>query len=169
MDILDFPALRQRRHRAIGATSAAVVATAIAGSLATDTSSPWYRSLTKPAIQPPAWVFPVAWTGLYASIAAIAGRSLADLQERGDTAEYQELRNALAANLALNAGWSALFFKGHQPGPATLETGMLAISSADLARRNIAVNKRRGAFLLPYAAWTAFATVLTGTIWYQNR
>ena len=46
---------------------------------------------------------------------------------------------------------------------------MLAISSADLARRNIAVNKRRGAFLLPYAAWTAFATVLTGTIWYQNR
>ena len=80
-----------------------------------------------------------------------------------------ELRNALAANLALNAGWSALFFKGHQPGPATLEAGVLAISSADLARRNIAVNKRRGAFLLPYAAWTAFATVLTGTIWHQNR
>ncbi|QGU03349.1 TspO/MBR family protein [Corynebacterium comes] len=169
MSFLNLSTPTQRRYRTIGATSAAVIATAVAGSLATDTSSSWYRSLTKPSIQPPAWVFPVAWTGLYASIAAVAGRSLADLRESGDTAEYQALRNALAANLTLNAGWSALFFKGHQSGLATLEAGALAISSADLARRTMAVSRSRGAFLLPYAAWTTFATVLTGTIWYQNR
>lgn len=169
MSILDLPTPEPRRYRTIGATSAAVVATAVAGSLATDTSSPWYRTLTKPSIQPPAPVFPVAWTGLYASIATVVGRTLADLQESDDTARYRELRNALAANLALNAAWSALFFKGHQPGTAAIEAGVLAISSADLARRTMSVNRRRGAFLLPYAAWTAFATVLTGTIWYQNR
>lgn len=33
----------------------------------------------------------------------------------------------------------------------------------------MAVNRGRGAWLVPYAAWTAFATVLTGTIWYLNR
>lgn len=169
MSIFNLPALRKPRHRTIGATSAAVAATAVAGSLATDTSSSWYRSLTKPAIQPPGWVFPVAWTGLYASIATVVGRNLADLQERGETARYRELRNALAANLVLNAGWSALFFKGHQASPATVEAGLLAASSADLTRRNMAVDRGRGAFLLPYAAWTAFATVLTGAIWYRNR
>lgn len=164
-----FDTRKQRRYRAIGATSAAVLGTAVVGSLATDTSSSWYRALNKPSIQPPAWVFPFAWTGLYTSIAAVVGRDLADLQERGETAEYQALRKALVSNLVLNAGWSALFFKGKQSGPAAIEAGVLAASSADLARRSMAVNRRRGAFLLPYVAWTSFATVLTGTIWYQNR
>lgn len=39
-----------QRWRIIGTTSAAVVGTAITGSLATDTSSTWYRRLNKPAI-----------------------------------------------------------------------------------------------------------------------
>ncbi|MBD8031230.1 tryptophan-rich sensory protein [Corynebacterium sp. Sa1YVA5] len=158
-----------QRWRIIGTTSAAVVGTAITGSLATDTSSTWYRRLNKPAIQPPSWVFPVAWTALYVDIATVVGRSLADLKERGDEAEYSELRTSLAINLVLNAGWSALFFKGKAPGPATVEAAALAVSSADLVRRSRAANPTSGAFLLPYAAWTAFATVLTATIWYQNR
>ena len=162
-----------QRWRIIGTTSAAVVGTAITGSLATDTSSTWYRRLNKPAIQPPAWVFPVAWTALYVDIATVVGHSLADLKERGasaeNAAEHSELRTALAINLVLNAGWSALFFKGKAPGPATVEAAVLAASSADLVRRSRTVNPTRGAFLLPYAAWTAFATVLTATIWYQNR
>jgi translocator protein len=162
-------ARRQRRWRTIGTTSAVVIGTAVVGSVATDTSTPWYRSLTKPAIQPPAWVFPVAWTGLYASIAAVAGQSLADLQERGKETEYAALQKALATNLALNASWSILFFTGKQPGPAVIEAGALAASSADLTRRAMAVEKSRGAFLLPYVAWTSFATVLTGAIWWQNR
>ncbi|RSZ63933.1 tryptophan-rich sensory protein [Corynebacterium hylobatis] len=162
-------ARRQSRYRTIATTSAAVIGTAVIGSVATDTSTPWYRSLTKPAIQPPAWVFPVAWTGLYASIAAVVGRSLADLQERDQQAEHAELQKALALNLALNASWSILFFKVEQPGPATIEAGALAASSADLARRAMAVEKSRGAFLLPYVGWTTFATVLTGAIWWQNR
>ncbi|EEW49042.1 hypothetical protein HMPREF0290_2413 [Corynebacterium efficiens YS-314] len=31
------------------------------------------------------------------------------------------------------------------------------------------MNPTRGVFLLPYTAWTTFATVLTATIWHQNR
>lgn len=159
----------QQRWRIIGATGAAVMGTAITGSLATDTSSTWYRRLTKPAIQPPAWVFPVAWTALYVDIATVVGQSLADLKERGDDADHDALRKALAINLVLNAGWSALFFKGKALAPATVEAAALAVSSADLVRRSRSVNPTRGALLLPYAAWTTFATVLTATIWYQNR
>lgn len=171
----------QQRWRIIGTTGAAVAGTAIVGSLATDTSSTWYRHLSKPAIQPPAWVFPVVWTALYVDIATVVGRSLAELKERthdldgdlpGDlhaAADYEKLRTALAINLVLNAGWSALFFKGKALGPSTMEAVVLAASSADLVRRSRAVNPTRGALLLPYAVWTAFATVLTATIWYQNH
>lgn len=165
----DLDAPKQRRYRTIGATSAAVVATSVVGTIATDTSSAWYQGLTKPAIQPPGWLFPLAWTSLYIDIATVVGQSLADLERQGKTSEYRALRQSLAANLALNAGWSALFFKGKQSGAATFEAAALAVSSADLVRRSMAVDSRRGAFLSPYAAWTAFATVLTGAIWYRNR
>ena len=159
----------QDRSRIIGATTVAVVGTAVLGSAATDTRSSWYRTLRKPSFQPPGWVFPVAWTALYADIVAVVGQSLADLHEQGADAEYEDLKKALAANIALNAGWSLLFFRGRRPGLATVEAAALAASSADLTRRAMAVNRGRGAWLLPYAAWTAFATVLTGTIWYVNR
>lgn len=157
------------RWRIIGGTSAAVAGTALIGSIATDTNTAWYKALVKPAIQPPGWVFPVAWTALYIDIATVVGRSLADLDDHGEDADYRALCKALAANLVLNAGWSALFFKGKQSGIATVEAAALAVSSADLVRRTMEVDRRRGALLLPYAAWTTFATVLTGTIWYQNR
>lgn len=146
-----------------------IIGNAVLGSAATDTTSRWYRRLRKPSFQPPGWVFPVAWTALYADMAAVVGQSLADLQEQGRNAEYEDLKKALAANVALNAGWSLLFFRGRQPGLATIEAAALAASSADLTRRSMAVNRGRGAWLVPYAAWTAFATVLTGTIWYLNR
>ena len=159
----------ENRTRIIGATSAAVLGNAIVGTLATDTSSWWYRALRKPAIQPPAWVFPVAWTLLYVDTATVVGQSLADLDERGETEEYEALNKALGANIVLNAGWSALFFQGKRPGLATIEAGVLAASTADLVRRSRAVNRKRGTWLAPYAAWTAFATVLTGAIWWANR
>ncbi|MDO5512072.1 TspO/MBR family protein [Corynebacterium sp.] len=159
----------QNRTRIIGATTVGVIGNAVLGSAATDTTSWWYRTLRKPAFQPPGWVFPVAWTALYADMAAVVGQSLAELHEQGDHAEYEDLKKALAANVALNAGWSLLFFRGQRPGLATIEAAALAASSADLTRRCLAVNPRRGAWLAPYAAWTAFATVLTGTIWYLNR
>lgn len=159
----------QDRSRIIGATTVGVIGNAVLGSAATDTKSWWYRTLRKPAIQPPSWLFPVAWTALYVDMAAVVGQSLADLNEQGRDAEYEDLKKALAANIALIAGWSLLFFRGHRAGLATLEAAALAASSADLTRRSMAVNQKRGAWLMPYAAWTAFATVLTGTIWYLNR
>lgn len=160
---------KQRRYRTIGLTSAAVLTTAAVGSAATDTSSAWYTSLRKPVIQPPGWGFPLAWTALYIDIATVVGQTLADLEEQDRVVEHKKLRDALAVNLVLNTGWSILFFTGKKAGTATLEAAALAASSAGLVQKTMAVDSRRGACLLPYAAWTAFATVLSGTIWYQNR
>ena len=153
-----------RWSKTFWATTAGVAATAVVGSLATKPNSTWYKTLKKPAFQPPAWLFPVAWTALYADIAAIGSLSIADLGEQGRTKEQRAYIAALAANLVLNAGWSILFFDRKKLGPATVESIALAASTADLVRRSGKVSKEKAVVLAPYAGWTAFAAVLTGTI-----
>lgn len=62
----------------LGATSLAVAAAAGAGSLAGAKADPrWYARLRQPAYQPPGAAFPLAWTTLYADIAATSRGALA--------------------------------------------------------------------------------------------
>lgn len=159
----------QARYKTLGKTIAAVGANAFFGNLATKPDTAWYRALRKPWFQPPKWVFPVAWTALYTDIAAVTGLTLADLEEQGREAEYEDLKQALLTNIILNFGWSFLFFTAKKPFLATIEAGALAYSSAGLVRRAWDVNETRGKALLPYALWTAFATALTFGLWRRNR
>ncbi|HIW28746.1 MAG TPA: tryptophan-rich sensory protein, partial [Candidatus Luteococcus avicola] len=71
-------------------------------------------------------------------------------------------------NLVLNGGWSWVFWQARQLGAATGVAAALAASSADLVRR-VGKRRERGVILAPYAAWTAFATVLTAELWRRNR
>ncbi|PZR54304.1 tryptophan-rich sensory protein [Xylanimonas oleitrophica] len=138
------------------------LAGAVAGSVASarGTRSRWYRRLRKPAIQPPGAVFPVVWSALYA---AVAGASLV-AQAHGDAASRSSYRAALAVNMTLNAGWCWTFFVWHRLGASVVVSGALAVSSADLARRAAATSTGAGAALVPYAGWTAFATVLADAV-----
>ena len=158
----------RRWRRMLARTAAGVAATAVLGSIATTPNSRWYRRLRKPSFQPPAAAFPLVWTLLYADIAVISALVLADLGEEGRQEEQRAYAIALAVNLALNAGWSWVFFRGHRLGPATIVAALLAVSSADLARRAAKVSPQRGVLLAPYAAWTGFATVLTAAIAARN-
>ncbi|QFG70057.1 NAD(P)H-binding protein [Ornithinimicrobium pratense] len=157
---------------------AAVVATSVLGGLLTAPDSRWYRLLDKPAWQPPAGVFPVVWTALYADIAAVSALTLDDLDRRaageGEGArragrERRAYQRALGLNLVLNASWSASFFRAHRPALAVVHSAALAVSAADLARRAGRVRDTRGWALTPYAAWCAFATVLSGELTRRNR
>ncbi|MGJ3508343.1 TspO/MBR family protein [Enemella sp. A6] len=154
-------------------TTPMVTAAAAIGSVATQDGmeSRWYKSLKKPAIQPPAVVFPIAWTSLYAAIAGSAATVDAELGARPTKEAARTRRNfriALLINMILNGGWSWVFFRWHKLPQATLFAGILALSSADLTRRAAAVKSGAGAAMAPYAAWTAFATVLTGAVWRKN-
>lgn len=143
------------------------VAAAALGSVATasGTRSQWYEQLEKPAIQPPPVVFPIAWTVLYAQSAVGSGIAQAHMDE----SEARTYRRKLALNMALNAGWCWSFFKAQKPGPSVAVAAALAASSADLARTAGRAAKPAGGFLVPYALWTDFATVLNAAIWRRNR
>lgn len=156
------------RTATLAATSAASIATAVAGSLATDPSSRWYQGLRKPAWQPPPVVFPVVWTALYADLAVSSAAAL-DAYEREDpdVGRRRHIR-ALAANLVLNAGWGWLFWRGRRPWLAAAECAVLAVSSADLVRRTYRARPGAGVALAPYAAWCGFATALSAAIAHLN-
>lgn len=152
---------------------AGVAACAVAGSLLSAPDSRWYDGLAKPSWQPPGWVFPLAWTTLYGAIWAASTSALTELAESeapgaGEPAA-RGLARALAVNLALNTAWSGLFFRAHTLRTSTAAAAALAASSADLARRAAPAGPGKAAGLGAYAAWCAFATVLTGAIARRNR
>ncbi|MBS2962107.1 tryptophan-rich sensory protein [Actinocrinis puniceicyclus] len=146
------------------ATASAVALTALLGAKPVDPRGEWYKTLDKPAWQPPAWVFGPVWGSLYASIAWAGGRALT----KADEATRLRLAASLATNLALNAGWTWLFFRARSPRSAVVSTALLDASNAELIRRLARIDAVAATALVPYGGWCAFATVLNASIARRN-
>jgi benzodiazapine receptor len=99
----------------------------------------------------------------------VSSDALDEMQRRGQKRERRQYTTALAVNLALNAGWSWLFFNRRLLGTSAIAAAVLAASSADLSRRAAAVRGMRAAPLAVYPMWCAFATVLSSHVWFLNR
>lgn len=149
----------------LAAFLAVCLAVAAAGGAITSTSvETWYPTLQKPAFNPPAWVFGPVWTTLYLMI-GVAGWRVWRL--RG----FAGARAAMivyALQLALNFGWSLIFFGQRMIGLAFLELlvllGVILVNLALFWR----IDRLAGWLLAPYAAWVAFAGVLNFSIWRLN-
>ena len=124
----------------------------------------WYRSLRKPAFQPPNWVFGPVWSVLYATIAYAGWRTW-------KAKASPERSRALAlwgAQLGLNALWTPLFFGARRPALALADLAALdatATGFATVARR---VDPAATKVFVPYLAWLAFATALNTAIVAKN-
>jgi translocator protein len=154
----------------LAATTLAVAAAAGTGSVASPKRLPaWYSRLRKPAYQPPGAAFPLVWTALYTDIAATSAIAIDRFRAEGQRDRARRYAAALGVNLALNAGWSWLFFRYHKLGASALGAAALTASSADLARRAAQADGKTGAALSPYPLWCAFATVLATHAWRLNR
>ncbi|MBU3750070.1 MAG: tryptophan-rich sensory protein [Mycobacterium sp.] len=151
-------------------TGLATAAAAVVGGMASRQGvQGWYTTVRKPGYVPPNAVFPIAWTALYADIAATSAAAIERFRADGEHAKARGYIAALGANLVLNAGWSWVFFGQRRLGPAALAAGALALSSADLARRAADADLKLGAALAPYPLWCGFATVMSTDIWRLNR
>jgi benzodiazapine receptor len=124
----------------------------------------WYADLTKPFFTPPNAVFGPVWTVLYVLMAVAAWR----VWRAGDRDTRRGPLTLFALQLALNLGWTVVFFGLQKIGAAVativvLDVGVVVTT---LAFRTI---DRLAAFLmLPYLAWVVFATVLNIAIWRLN-
>lgn len=140
-----------------------LVCFAVAASGAAFSPDEWYRSLNRPPLTPPGWLFGPVWTALYIMM-AVSGWLVWD---RG-AAEKRSAMTAYAIQLALNAGWSALFFGLHRPGLALLEICLLWIAIATTAWRFRPHSPTAAVLLLPYLGWVSFATYLNLGFWWLN-
>ena len=124
----------------------------------------WYVALAKPALTPPDWVFPVAWSILY----ILSGLALAMiLNARGARGRAVAII-LFALQFFLNLAWQPTFFGGHLVLLALVVIlGMLVLGIATtMAFGRI----RTGAawLMLPYLVWIGFAGVLTWRIGQMN-
>lgn len=157
-------------RKALLGTGLATAAAAIVGSVSSRAGvQGWYTTIRKPAYVPPNAVFPIAWTALYVDIAATSASVIERFRADGEQAKANGYIAALGANLALNAGWSWVFFGKRKLAPAAVTAAALALSSADLARRAGDADIKLGAALAPYPLWCTFATVMSTDIWRLNR
>ena len=147
------------------ATGAATAAAAVAGSVATDVDSAWYRSLDLPAWQPPGQVIGQVWTVLYTLTAGATGRAW----NQADRPQRRRLALGLGVNLALNAAWPWVFFRWHRPVLGVAVISVLEASTVALTREVARADRKAAIALLPYVGWNAFALVLNTTIAAANR
>jgi tryptophan-rich sensory protein len=126
----------------------------------------WYRTIERPAWNPPDWVFGPVWTTLY----VMMGIALVQVvRSDGDRVARQVGIGLFGLQLVLNFGWSWIFFTNHDLGGALLEILALWLAIAATIAAFARVRRSAAALLVPYLAWTTFATVLTATIWRLNR
>src|SRR5512133_2858936 len=138
----------------------------VIGSVFTMPSIPgWYAGLQKPAFNPPAWIFGPVWTLLY----TLMGISLWLVIRDGITEKpVQQAVVIFTAQLIANFAWSIIFFGLHMIAFAFLEVLLLDILIIATIVSFRKINPTAGWLLVPYICWTAFASILTGTIWILN-
>jgi tryptophan-rich sensory protein len=125
----------------------------------------WYRTLVRPRIAPPDWVFGPVWTLLYALMAIAAWRVW--------LAAPSPMRTwglvLFMLQLGLNLAWSWIFFRRHEIGAALAELWLLwaAIIATMLVFERVAT---ASAWLMtPYLIWACFAVELNAQFWQLNR
>jgi benzodiazapine receptor len=124
----------------------------------------WYRSLVRPPLAPPDWVFGPVWTLLY----TLMGVSLWLVWRRTGPANAPAAWGLFATQLTLNGLWSWLFFGRHEMLWALVDLLLLAAVLAltiGAFRRHSSLAAR---LLYPYLAWVLFAGYLNAGYWRLN-
>lgn len=125
----------------------------------TQRDSSFYEGLVKPAFAPPGWLFPVAWTLLYAAMALAMWFVL----RRGSRDRFL-LLGLYIAQLAVNLLWPVLFFVQEALGLAFFWLILLWMLAAIMLYQFFREDRVAGWLLVPYQLWLTFAAVLNFTI-----
>ena len=122
------------------------------------------ETIAKPPLSPPAWVFPVVWTLLF----ALMGIGAARIWMRQPSLRRTRALELFAVQLGFNFFWSIIFFNFQQFGLALLWLLILwaLIVWMILAFRRV---DRPAALLhIPYLLWVSFAAYLNLGVWLLN-
>ena len=136
---------------------AAVAVVAAVGGLAAGSAGATYRALELPPYAPPSWVFGPVWTVLYVLMAVAAW-----LVWREDG--WGRALTLWAVQLVLNLAWTPLFFAAGLYAVALAEIVVLLVVLVATVLAFRRTSALAAWLLVPYVAWTAFATALNAGI-----
>jgi benzodiazapine receptor len=134
------------------------------GEPGTESRLAWYAGLDKPRWAPPPALLGAGWAPLYALVTAGGARAL----DHTSGGPRRALARTYAVSLVLSAAWSALLFGARSPRLALADAAALDAATIELLRRAWRADRPAAACLLPYAAWTGFATAVTAAIARRN-
>ena len=138
---------------------------ALSGWLTREGVEVYQQTVTQPPLSPPAFVFPIVWTILY----ALMGIGAARIWMAPPSSNRTRALLLFFVQLAFNFFWSIIFFNLQAFGFAffwllalwALIIGMIAT----FAR----VDKAAAWLQLPYLLWVTFAAYLNLGVWLLNR
>ena len=125
----------------------------------------WYAELTKPALNPPNWIFAPVWTTLYIMI----GFALFLVWKNVNFREKRAIVVSLfLTQLLLNTTWSIVFFGMQNPGLALVNIALLWVAILGTIFVFNQISKPAALLLVPYILWVSFASYLNYAIWALN-
>lgn len=148
----------------LGLFAGATVVAARAGSRFVRPRSPWYRALSKPAGQPPPWLFAPVWATLYGLMSLSAYRVYR-------TRRSPERTRALSlwwSQLAGNAAWTPLFFGARRGRLALTDLVGTVAATGAYAYQAHKVDRPAAWMMAPYLGWLGYASYLNGALVAKN-
>jgi translocator protein len=149
----------------VAGVSLLMAAVAAAGGASGDFRSDWYARLRKPSWQPPGAVIGAVWSVLY-TLTAVSG-SLLWVRRRDSRA--RSLMSLFLIQAVLNVAFTPLLTRARSPELAAADSAALGLTVTALTARAWPVRRSAAVLLLPYVAWTGFATFLSYRIVALNR
>lgn len=136
----------------------------LSGWLTRSGAQQYAETIAKPPLSPPAWVFPVVWTLLF----ALMGIGAARIWMRQPSLRRTRALELFAVQLGFNFFWSIIFFNFQQFGLALLWLLILwaLIVWMILAFRR--VDRPAALLQIPYLLWVSFAAYLNLGVWLLN-
>jgi len=136
-----------------------------AGSNFTKSSvSGWYRTLSLPAWNPPAVVFPIVWSILYTMIGLSLYFIITAKTGKGKGLAYL----SFSLQLFFNFTWSWSFFYMQSPIMGLINIIILVAALIWNIMRFNKISKLAALLLVPYLLWVLYATILNFQIWQLN-
>ena len=143
-----------------------LVGGSLSGAFANSNTKEEYADLKRPSFSPPPWIFPVAWTALYASMGLAKYRAAEKAALKNEAGKVLLPYNL---QLGLNFLWSFLFFKWGLRGTALAEMVLMLATITWTAYVFYQYDQTAGTLMVPYIAWVMFAMGLNASIWKLNK
>ena len=138
---------------------------ALSGFLTRDGMKAYSAFVKKPPLTPPDIVFPIVWTVLF----ALMGIGAARVWLTGPSDKRTKAIAVFFLQLAVNFGWTMVFFGYHAFGAALIVIALLWALILLMILSFYKLDKPAAYLQIPYLLWVSFAAYLNAAVWLLNK